>query len=127
MANIFQDKIVKYLTLGLVLGIIGMLAQSFLLAKPGPLPDSQTAVIENLLEGTLKAPPVAFDPKSLETLKIENLKPFEVVNLPTQVGRINPFEPYPLKEEITTTTLATTTITNIPVTTSATSTATTTP
>ncbi len=106
MANIFQDKIVKYLTVGLVLAVVAMLAQT-LLAKPQALPDLQLSA--GILPETLpKIPSVALDPKNLDNLKVEDLKPFELVDFPVRVGRDNPFEPYPLVEEIPTSTVATT-------------------
>ncbi|GEM_PF-5263072 len=103
MANIFQDKMVKYLTLGLCLAAIGLLAQSFL-AKPKVMPEDVSLVIQALPQ----VPSIALNPKNLENLKVENLKPFEVVVLPAQVGRANPFEPYPLQEEVSTSTATTT-------------------
>lgn len=107
MANIFQDKIVKYLTLGLALAVVGMLLQS-LFSGSQSLPGSQ--LITGALQETLpKVPSVAVDPKNLGNLKVENLKPFEVVNFPTRIGRDNPFEPYPLVEEVIATSTATTT------------------
>jgi len=109
MTNIFQDKIVKYLTLFLSLAIIGMLAQSFLLTKKAqPLPDSQKSIVEELLRALPKVPAVALNPEDLSNLKVENLRPFELTSFPTKVGRSNPFEPYPLVEEIYSTSSATT-------------------
>lgn len=109
MANIFQDKMVKYLTLGLCLVAVGLLAQN-LLAKPKPslpLPQSQSA-----LQALPQIPQVALNPKNLENLKVENLKPFELVGFPARIGRVDPFEPYPLVEEIATSTATTTVATS---------------
>jgi len=106
MANILQDKMVKYLTLGLCLAAVGLLAQN-LLAKPKPsLPLSQSQLA---LPSLPQIPQVALNPKNLENLKVENLKPFELVGFPARVGRVDPFEPYPLVEEVITTSTATTT------------------
>lgn len=111
MDNIFQDKIVRYLTLSLALAVIGMLAQSFLLTKKSQtLPDSQRTIIEELLGTLPQVPSVALDPENLSNLKVENLRPFELTNFPAKVGRSNPFEPYPLVEEIYSTTSATTSV-----------------
>ncbi|MDD5750151.1 MAG: hypothetical protein PHU56_00670 [Candidatus Pacebacteria bacterium] len=103
MANIFQDKIIKYLTLGLALAAVAMLLQ-FLLAKPGASPGLQPAVIEALPLDLPEVPAVALDPKNLDNLKIENLQPFEAVDFPARVGRENPFEAYPLVEPTSTAT-----------------------
>lgn len=98
MANIFQDKIVKYLTIGLFLVAIGLLVQ-YLLSKPAPLPQEplSTGQLPQLSDAILSI-------KNLGNLKVENLKPFTAATTPTRVGRDNPFEPYPLNEEIATTT-----------------------
>jgi len=97
MANIFQDKIVKYLTIGLFLAAIGLLVQS-LLSKPALLPQAPLSIgqLPQLSDAILSI-------KNLNNLQVENLKPFTAVETPKLVGRDNPFEPYPLNEEIATT------------------------
>ncbi|PIV46897.1 hypothetical protein COS21_02870 [bacterium (Candidatus Gribaldobacteria) CG02_land_8_20_14_3_00_41_15] len=121
MANIFQDKIVKYLTIGLFLAAIGLLVQ-FLLSKPALLPQTplSTGQLPQLSDAILSI-------KNLSNLKVENLKSFTVVETPMRVGRDNPFEPYPLNEEISATTATTTTAASSPSTTATSTNATSTP
>jgi len=111
MANIFQDKIVKYLTIGLFLAAIGLLVQYLLseriFSPQTSLPQASLSIgqIPQLSDAILSI-------KNLGNLKVENLRPFIIVETPTRVGRDNPFEPYPLNEEIATTTATTTTATS---------------
>lgn len=108
MANIFQDKIVKYLTIGLFLASIGLLVQS-LLSKPAVLPPAPSLVGQ-----ITQLPTAALSAKNLDNWKVEKLKPFAPVEQPARVGRENPFEPYPLNEEIISTSATTTTTTSSP-------------
>ncbi|MCX6789833.1 MAG: hypothetical protein NTZ42_04495 [Candidatus Gribaldobacteria bacterium] len=103
MANIFQDKIVKYLTIGLFLVAIGLLVQR-LLSKPTVLPQTSLPQTSLLLGQLPQLSDAILSIKNLGNLKVENLKPFIAVETPKLVGRDNPFEPYPLNEEIATTT-----------------------
>ncbi len=113
MANIFQDKIVKYLTIGLFLAAIGLLVQYLLseriFSPQTSLPQASLSMgqIPQLSDAILSI-------KNLGDLKVENLRPFIIVETPTRVGRDNPFEPYPLNEEIATTTATSTTATSSP-------------
>lgn len=102
MANIFQDKIVKYLTIGLFLAAVGLLVQNLLSPSSfSPQTVSPTGQIPQLSEAILSI-------GHLANLKVENLKPFIAVEAPTRFGRDNPFEPYPLNEEIYATTATST-------------------
>jgi len=126
MANIFQDKIVKYLTIGLFLVAIGLLIQCLLSAKT-VLP--QTALPQTaLLLGQLpQLSDAILSIKNLSNLRAENLKPFIAAEIPTRVGRDNPFEPYPLNQEIYATSATSTTATSSPTTTATSTNATSTP
>ncbi|MEK7173226.1 MAG: hypothetical protein AAB723_03735 [Patescibacteria group bacterium] len=108
MANIFQDKIVKYLTIGLFLAALGLLAQSLFSAKT-VLPPAVLSVgrLPQLSDAVLSV-------QNLSSLKVENLKPFAPAQAPEIVGRDKPFEPYPLNEEIATTTGTSTNATSSP-------------
>lgn len=101
MANIFQDKIVRYLTIGLFLAAIGLLAQHLLSAKT-VLPSAILSV-----EQFPQLSDVALSVKNLDNLKVVNLKPFVAIEAPQLVGRDKPFEPYPLNEETATSAIAT--------------------
>ena len=113
MANIFQNKIVKYLTIGLFLVAIGLLIQYLLSERTF---SAQTSLPSASLstEQLPRLSDTILSIKNLSDLRVENLKPFITVETPTRVGRENPFEPYPLNEEIATTTATSTTATSSP-------------
>jgi len=129
MANVFQDKIVRYLTLSLVLFSFALLAQRFLLKKESPLPSWEMVNIEAIIQAMPKTSSVASDAQGIANLQIEKFRPFEQsINLPVKIGRTNPFEPYSTTEEIyststvaTSSTVVATSTVEIPTSTAATS------
>lgn len=82
--NSGQNKILKYLILGLVLAGIVILV-NFWFFKPKPL--------------SLPPPPKPFkaieiDFETLGSQDIKDLLPFEEISFPEEIGRANPFSPY---------------------------------
>lgn len=79
-----QNKILKYLILGLVLLGLIILVNSWVL-KPKPLPPPPIPTAH---------PPIKIDFEILASEDIKDLLPFEEIPFPEEIGRENPFSPY---------------------------------
>lgn len=80
-----EDKIFKYLVIGLtVIGVFILVNYFFLNPNPPSL--------INLPAAPLKE--IKIDPQLLESPLLENLSPFDKILPPQNIGRENPFEPF---------------------------------
>jgi len=102
MVNFSKDKTTKYLILGVLVISVLMLAQKFFLSA-GPI------VIQDL---PLVLPKISLKITDIEKIgssgfsedQANSANPFDTIALPANVGRDNPFAPYPLVEAAPTTT-----------------------
>ena len=79
-----QDKILKYLILGVIIASIFILLNSGVFrSKPFSFSLPQRPFKE-----------IKIDYKVLENQEIEKLLPFEKISFPEEAGRENPFSPY---------------------------------
>jgi hypothetical protein len=79
-----QNKILKYLTLGVVV------AASIILIKEVILKPKKLSLPE--ISPPLKE--IKIDFNYLKSQELQELLPFERISIPKEIGRENPFEPY---------------------------------
>ena len=80
-----EDKIFKYLVIGLTVSGVFILVNYFFLNPNPPL-------LINLPPTPLKE--IKIDPQLLESPLLENLSFFDKILPPQNIGRENPFEPF---------------------------------
>lgn len=84
LQNFSDEKILKYLILGLAIAVVGLLAKEFFLSR---------AQIPAIVLPP-QDPQIKIDFGILENSRVEELTLVQDLDLPVEYGRLNPFEPY---------------------------------